>query len=130
MDLISENPPLNLSDKRFRIYSRNTARPPQFIGANAVIENSMISEGCRVSGKVVNSILSGGVVIEDGAEVYDSVIMEDVVISKGAKVYTAIVDSDVTVAKKCRVGTPGADKSGITVIAKGTAVSADIPEKV
>ena len=68
--------------------------------------------------------------IEDGAEVYDSVIMEDVVISKGAKVYTAIVDSDVTVAKKCRVGMPGADKSGITVIAKGTAVLADIPEKV
>ncbi len=129
MDLISENPPMNLSDKSFRIYSRNTARPPQFIGSNAVVENSMISEGCRIYGKVENSILSGGVVIEEGAEVYDSVIMEDVKICKGARVYTSIVDSEATIAKKCVVGIKGAGKNDITVIAKGTSMDRDVPEK-
>ena len=129
MDLISKNPPMNLSDKSFRIYSRNTARPPQFIGANASVENSMISEGCRVYGKVVNSILSGGVIIEEGAEVYDSVIMEDVKICKGARVYTTIMDSDVTVSENCVVGVKGADKNNITVIAKGISVTSDIPSK-
>ena len=126
MDLISENPPINLSDKNFRIYSRNSARPPQFIGAKAVVENSMISEGCRVHGKVENSILSGGVIIEECAEVYTSVIMEDVRICSGARVYTAIIDSDAVVENGGVVGKIGADKNDITVIAKGTSVKADI----
>ncbi len=130
MDLICEHPPLNFSDKSFRIFSRNTARPPQYVGSDAEIENSMISEGCKIDGKVVNSILSGGVVIEAGAEVYNSVIMEDVKICRGAKVYTAIIDSDVTVSKDRTVGIPGADKNGITVIEKGTNVTVSIPGKI
>lgn len=130
MDLIAENPPMNLSDKSFRIYSRNTARPPQFIGADAAVENSMISEGCRICGRVENSILSGGVVVEPGAEVYDSVIMEDVKILSGARVYTSIVDSDATISKGCTVGKVGADKNEITVIAKGTVVRTDVTVKV
>ena len=129
MDLISENPPINLSDKSFRIYSRNSARPPQFIGANAVVENSMISEGCRIYGKVENSILSGGVIVEEDAEVYNSVIMEDVRICSGARIYTAIIDADTVVGKDCAVGKIGADKNDITVIAKGTSVISDIPPK-
>jgi glucose-1-phosphate adenylyltransferase len=129
MDLISENPPLNLSDKSFRIYSRNTARPPQFIGENAVIENSMISEGCQICGKVENSILSGGVIIEDGAEVYNSVIMEDVRICRGARIYDAIIDSDATIEENCTVGKIGGGKNDITVIAKGMTVIADIPSE-
>ena len=130
MDLISEDPPFSLSDKSFRIFSRNTARPPQYVGADAQIENSMISEGCRIDGKVVNSILSGGVVIEAGAEVYNSVIMEDVKICRGAKVYTSIIDANVTVSKDRTVGDAGADKNGITVIEKGTHVTANIPGKI
>ncbi len=129
MDLIAENPPMNLSDKSFRIYSRNTARPPQFIGSDATVENSMISEGCRIYGKVENSILSGGVVVEAGAEVYDSVIMEDVKIMSGARVYTSIVDADATISVGCTVGKAGADKNDITVIAKGTVVNTNVPEK-
>ena len=129
MDLIAENPPMNLSDKSFRIYSRNTARPPQFIGSDATVENSMISEGCRIYGKVENSILSGGVVVEAGAEVYDSVIMEDVKIMSGARVYTSIVDADATISGGCTVGKAGADKNDITVIAKGTVVNTNVPEK-
>ncbi|MBR4836152.1 MAG: glucose-1-phosphate adenylyltransferase, partial [Clostridia bacterium] len=40
MDLIGENPILTLADQDFRIYSKNTARPPQYIGQDAVVENS------------------------------------------------------------------------------------------
>lgn len=124
MDLIGENPVLDLSDRSFRIYSRNMARPPQFIGKNAIISNSRISEGCCIYGTVENSILSGGVVIEAGAIVRDSVIMEDVVIKKGAQVYMAIVDSEAIVEENAVVGKDGADKKDIAIVAKGTKVSA------
>ncbi len=122
MDLIGEDPVLNLRDNQFRIYSKNQARAPQFVGPNAKMVNSMISEGCVINGTVVNSILSGGVVIEDGACVYDSVIMDDVIVRKDATVYTSIIDSDSEIAEGATVGKKDADKSDIAVIAKGSLV--------
>ena len=123
MDLIGDEPVLNMADRNFRIFSRNTARPPQYIGPKSTIENSLVSEGCKINGTVINSILSGGVVIEEGALVKDSVIMEDVTIKSGAKVYSAIVDSDTVVEFGAVVGKENADKSEIVIVAKGTTVT-------
>ena len=123
MDLIGDEPVLNIADKSFRIYSKNTARSPQYIGPDAKIENSLISEGCQIYGEVVNSILSGGVVIEAGAVVHDAVIMDDVVVKKSAAVYSAIVDSDAVIESGATVGHDGAGKDDIAVIASGSVVS-------
>ena len=125
MDLIGDEPVISMSDKSFRIFSRNTARPPQYLGPQSSVKNSLVSEGCRIYGTVENSILSGGVIIEAGATVKDSVIMEDVVVHSGASVYSAIVDSGVTVCSGATVGKDGADKNDIAVVAKGTKISAD-----
>ena len=122
MDLIGDEPVLNLRSRKFRIYSKNDARPPQYIGDGAKMVNSMISEGCQIYGSVYNSILSGGVIIEEGAEVWDSVIMDDVVIKKDSRVYTSIIDSDAVVLEGATVGKKNADKSEITVIAKGSRI--------
>ena len=127
MDLIGDDPVLDLRNNKFRIYSKNQARAPQFVGPAATVENSMISEGCIINGTVVNSILSGGVIIEEGAEVRDSVIMDDVIVRSGAAVYTSIVDSDSEILSGATVGEKNAEKSNIAVIAKGTVVA---PEKV
>ena len=124
MDLIGEDPVLTMNDKNFRIFSKNAARPPQYLGDKSTITNSLVSEGCIINGTVINSILSGGVVIEEGAVVKDSVIMEDVVVKKNARVYTSIVDSDVIVEDDSVVGVENAEKDNITVIAKGTRIRA------
>ncbi len=126
MDLIGDDPVLKMNDKIFRIYSRNMARPPQFLGENSSIVSSLISEGCRVYGTVENSILSGGVVVEEGAIVKDSIIMDDVVISKNAAVYTSIVDQETVIAPGVIVGICGAGKDAVTVIAKGSNITANI----
>jgi len=123
MDLIGDDPALSMADSALRIYSKNTARPPQYLGPKSSISNSLISEGCRIYGKVENSILSGGVVVEEGAVVRDSVIFSDVVIKKNACVYTSIVDSDSVIEKGAVVGVDGAGKENITVIASGSVVS-------
>ena len=122
MDLIGENPVLSLTDKNFRIYSKNIARPPQYVGNDAIVENSLISEGCRIYGTVRNSIISGGVVVEKGAVVEDSVVMEDVVVKASAKVYTAIIDSDTVVEAGAVVGKQGAGKDDIALIASGSVI--------
>ena len=123
MDLIGDEPVLNISDRSFRIFAKNSARPPQFIGTDACVINSLISEGSIIHGRVENSILSGGVVIEPGAIVKDSVIMSDVVVKKGARVYSSIVDSEALIEEGAVVGEENAEKSNISVIAKGRVVS-------
>ncbi len=124
MDLIGDEPTLSMSDKSFRIFSKNDARAPQYIGAKAEINNSLISEGCKIYGTVINSVLSGGVVIEEGAIVKDSIIMEDVTVESGARVYTAIVDSDTVVKSGAVIGTENGGKDTIEVIAKGSVINA------
>ena len=122
MDLIGEEPVLKLLESDMRIYSKNKARAPQYVGSNAVIENSLVSEGSRIEGTVKNSILSGGVIVEKGAIVLDSVIMEDVVIKKNAKVYTAIIDANTIVEAGATVGKEGAGKEDIAVVASGSII--------
>ena len=124
MDLIGEEPILNIADKNFRIYSKNTARSPQYIGPVASVSNSLVSEGCQIFGTVENSILSGGVIIEEGAVVRDSVIMEDVIVKAGAGVYSAIVDSLAVIEKGATVGVNGAGKDDIAVVASGSIIGA------
>ncbi len=122
MDLLGENPVVDMGQKASRILSKNEARAPQYIGANATITNAMISEGCIINGTVINSVLSGGVIVEEGAIVRDSVIMEDVRICSGATVDYAIIDSDVVVCEGAHVGVENAGKDNIKVIAKGSEV--------
>ncbi len=116
MDLLGENSILKQQERDFRVYSRNTARPPQFIGRGAVIKNSMVSEGTTVNGTVVNSVLAGGVTVEEGAEVYNSVLMADVTVKRGASVHYAIVDRNATVGEGAHVGQPKGSRESITVI--------------
>ena len=123
MDLIGDDPILSLADQDFRIYSKNTARSPQYVGKAAVVDNSLISEGCRIYGTVINSVVSGGVVVEEGAIVKDSVVMEDVVVKKDARVYTAIVDSNTVVEPGAVVGKENAGKDEIALIASGSVIT-------
>ena len=123
MDLIGDDPVISLADKDFRIYSKNTARPPQFIGKDAVVDNSLISEGCKIYGTVINSVVSGGVIVEEGAIIKDSVVMEDVIVKSGAAIYTAIVDSNTVVEPGAVVGKENASKDDIALIASGSVIS-------
>ena len=82
----------------------------------------MISEGCEINGTVEHSVLSGGVIVEEGAVVRNSVIMEDVRICRGATIDYAIIDSDSVICEGAHVGDPAANKNSIRVIAKGSEV--------
>jgi glucose-1-phosphate adenylyltransferase len=106
MDMLGPEPRLNLNDKVWSIYSRQDSRPPQHIGRLAVVENSVVTEGCEIYGSVINCVLGSGVRVMSGASVRDSVIMDDVLISEGASVDCAIVDTGATIGAGARVGAP------------------------
>ncbi len=122
MDLIGENPAMDLFDPPWPIHSRNPIEPPQFIAEEASVENSMLGGGCRVYGTVVNSLLSSGVTIGRGAVIRDSVIFANTVIGDGCVVDHSIIDENVVIEKDCKIGLPLKDKSKIAVIGRDCVV--------
>ena len=128
LDIINPNVDLDLSDPSWRIYSRNPISPPHYIGKNAVVENSSISEGCEIEGNVDYSVISSNVNIEEGADIRYSVIMPGVTIKKGAKVYYSIVAEDAVIDEDAHIGVipeelENPEDWGIAVIGAGATIT-------
>lgn len=123
MDLIDNASDFNLSDPLWRIYCRHIEYMPQYISSKAEVSNSMISEGCEIRGKVTDSILSSGVIVEDGAEVKRSVIMHNTIIKKGAKVYNSIIAEEAVIMPNVLIGTNKKEGNKINVIGRKEVVS-------
>ena len=104
MDLINPNIPIDLYDQSWKIYSRNPVLPPQSIGKNASVQNSMVTEGCVIDGSVEFSMISEGVTVEEGAVIYDSILMPGCVVKKGAHVEYAIVGEDSVIGENAQIG--------------------------
>ncbi len=102
MDLLGDEPkfPIGVGQK---IYSRTPAKPPHYVGENAKISNSVITEGCEIYGKVKNSVIFQGVRVEEGASVSNSVIMDECVIGKGAVVGYSILGERTTVGDHAKI---------------------------
>ena len=128
MDLLNPNIPIDLYDPDWKMYSRNPVLPPQYIGANAVVENSMITDGCDVEGTVDFSVIFEGVKIEAGATVTDSIIMPGSVIKSGAVVEYAIVGENCVVGEGAQIGArpetfDNRDDWGIAVVGHNITIS-------
>ena len=125
MDLLGDRPMLDLTDESWRIYARHSAETPQYIGPDAVVENSSVTEGCNILGTVINSVLASDVVVEKGAVVKDSVIMDNVRVCEGAVVNYSIVDERSVIEKGAKVGEERAEGAEICVIPARTIVGGD-----
>lgn len=120
MELLQDHPELNLHDSSWKILSRNPNQPPHYVGDEAKIRTSFISEGCRIYGTVENSVLFPEVTISAGAHVRDSIIMQNTVVGEDCEIIRTIIDEDVVVENDCRIG--GEEK--ITVIGQGAHIGA------
>ena len=121
MDLLTLPMPIDLSDKRWRIYARNPGMPPHYIADGAKVDGSLITEGCEVKGVVKHSVLFAGVTVETGAEVTDAVVMPGAVIERGAIVKRAIVAENAHIAAGAVVGE---DTGNIAVVGPGAKIAA------
>lgn len=78
--------------------------PAPRIRHGAVVRNSFVCAGCEIRGTVVGSVLSPGVVVEEGAIVADSILFHRTRVRAGAEVREAILDKSVAVGEGARVG--------------------------
>jgi glucose-1-phosphate adenylyltransferase len=130
MNLLIDEPPLDLRDREWIIHTRSEERPPVNIRSEAIVDRSLITDGCVIEGTVEQSVLSPGVVVKQGAVVRHSVVMTDTVIGENAVVEYAILDKRVRVGAGAKVGygkerdpNPTVDlKRGLTVAGKNTVI--------
>ncbi len=134
MDLLADQPPLDLLDRDWIIHTRSEERPPVNIRTGAVVAHSLITDGCVIEGTVEYSVLSPGVKVGRGAVVRNSIILTDTIIENGAIVDRTIIDKECLVHQNAHVGygvdyspNPLGDlTSGISLVGK----NAVVPENV
>jgi len=100
------------------------------------VRESLVSPAAQIAGEVNRSVISPGVVVEEGAIVRDSVIQHRCVIRAGAVVDRSILDKEVTVGRGAVVGegtnwAPNFDRpdivnAGITIVGKRVTVPAGL----
>lgn len=121
MDLLDSKNELDIYDSRWKIYSVSPTKPPQYIGPDAKIHNSLIVEGCRVLGKVTNSILFPGVFVSKSSIIEDSVIMSNTRIGENVIIRKAIIGSNSIIRKNSILGTG----EGICVLGDDTEIKSN-----
>lgn len=118
MDLLQDEPPFEINGD-WKIYSSNSSMPPHYVGPDAKVNRSMITEGSMILGEVEHSIVFPGVRVGKGAKVTNSVLLPYTTVGANAVVDHAIIAQNVNItAGASVVGTPGA----ISVVAEGETV--------
>lgn len=132
LDLIkkSEEVGINLYDQNWKIYTKSENAAPVRIGVTGSVLNSLICDGCKIEGRVENSVLGPNVTIRKGCTVKNSIIFSGTYIDENTHLDHVILDKKVYVGKYSIVGhgddytenqeKPELLKKGISVIGKKT----------
>ncbi len=127
MDLIDTKNPLDLHDNKWKIYSVNPIMPPQYIAKVGKVNYSLIVEGCRIYGEIINSVLFYGVKVGINSVVKDSVIMANVVIEDNVYIEKAIIGEGAVIKSGTRI----VDETGeISLIEQGTVINPERDDKL
>lgn len=134
MDLLAPRPELNLDNPELRLRTAGSILAPARLGPRAEVTNSLLAPAAQVLGRVTRSVISPGVIIEEGAEVRDSVVQHRCIIRSGAIIDRSILDKEVTVGRGAIIGEgsenvpnferPDIVNAGITIVGKRVTVPA------
>ena len=121
-DLIGEDPAFDIYNPFWKIHSRNVGIEPQYIAKDAVLSNSLITDGAKIEGTVINSIVGSSVVIKKGAVIQDSVIFANTVIGEDSIIEYSIIDENVIIGKGVHIGSPKSDDVEIAVVGRDVTI--------
>lgn len=103
MEFLDPDHELNIRDTDWKVYSKNPNTTPQFLTDTAKVKDSMITDGCYISGEVNHSVLSHNVKIGKNSVVKDSVIMSGVVIGENVIIEKAIIGENANIYDGARI---------------------------
>ncbi|HOO32720.1 MAG TPA: glucose-1-phosphate adenylyltransferase subunit GlgD [Thermotogota bacterium] len=118
-DLLDENVRNQLFYTRNTVHTKLKDLPSPKCTGTAHVKNSIVSDGCIISGRVINSVISRGVQIKAGAVVENSIIMQDTIVEEGAHVKYSVFDKECNIRTEKRlIGR----KDDLLVFEKGSVV--------
>lgn len=123
-DLLGAEPAFELDERDRPLFTQAGRHAPARLLTGAEVADSLLAPGARVAGAVSGSVLSTGVVVEQGATVVDSVLLPGSVVRSGARVERAVLDSGVEVCAGASVGGPGPDDDDVALVGRGASVGA------
>ena len=100
-DLLRPEVRRDLFDPSAPVRAKDRSDPSTYYGPASHAENSLIADGCVIEGKVYNSIIFPGVVVEKGASVSNCVLMQGTVVGRDSELSYIIADKGVTIGQ-CR----------------------------
>ena len=122
MDIIKSNDEIDLNSSKWKIYTNTISMPPQYIGKDSDIQKSLVADGCKVLGKIENSVLSHGVSVGSDSIVKDSVIMPNVKIGKNVIIEKAMIGEGAIIEDNTIIK----EQDGINVISEYEVVKAQL----
>ena len=122
MDIIKSNDEIDLNSSKWKIYTNTMSMPPQYIGKDSDIQKSLVADGCKVLGKIENSVLSHGVSVGSDSIIKDSVIMPNVKIGKNVIIEKAMIGEGAIVEDNTIIK----EQDGINVISEYEVVKAQL----
>lgn len=106
MDLLDDNNQELVTSRSWEIYPNEKNLPPEYIGEDTEISNSMISPGSFIEGNIKDSILFNAVETEKDVSIHASIIHPDVIVRSGAVLDRVIVMEGVEVPAGAVIKTP------------------------
>ncbi|WP_312039529.1 glucose-1-phosphate adenylyltransferase [Macrococcoides bohemicum] len=97
MDLLNEDLSELLNSKTWPTFSHEANLPPQFIGSEANITDSLICPGSFIFGHVEHSVLFREVTVGNGTFIKDSIIHPETVIGENCKIDKAIIMDKINI---------------------------------
>ncbi len=125
-DLIGEDPAFDIYNPFWKIHSRNVGIEPQYIAKDAILTNSLVTDGAKIYGTIMNSIIGSNVIVKKGAIVKDSVIFSNTVIGENSVIEYSIIDEKVTIGKNVKIGKPKTDDVEIAVVGRGVTIGDNV----
>ena len=115
MDLLAEKPEFDIFEQGRQLYSNANIFPPHYVGEKAVVQNSLVCNGCTVLGEVRNSILSTEAYVGPGAKVEDAILLPGARVESGARVMRAIVGERAVIETNAYFGSQDKEQPIVVV---------------
>ena len=124
MDLVCSEPAFDLFNPKWIIHTRSEERPPMRIEKGAIVEDSLISNGCIIENgaHIHRSILSAGVRVGRNAVVDESVLLTDVNVGVGSTIQRCIIDKRGNIGANSIIGAITEGEPAIAMVGKNSII--------
>jgi glucose-1-phosphate adenylyltransferase len=119
MELLVENPGLDLYDEAWPMWTYQGQFPPPICVGAGTVSKSIVTAGCRIQGAVEHSVLSRNCAIGPGSKVESTIVLPNASIGRNCRITRAIVESGCEIPDGVKFVHPHDPGTGLFAVSRG-----------